>query len=96
MGGKQTADSTPIIEESDNIEVHQNYKYHPYKIRGFARQSKSGKALNITIKENDGELHLITISKLDLIDAFEHGTQCCAIEYELTDEEKKEMKKNGS
>jgi hypothetical protein len=90
MGGKQATEVAPtnIVEET------QQYKYHPYLVRGFVRASKSGKALNITIKESDGELHLLTISKLDIIDAFKQGTQCCAIEYQLSPEEKAELKKN--
>lgn len=92
MGGKQKtgATSTNLDEEVPEIE----YKYHPYIVRGFARASKSGKALNITIKESDGELHLLTISKLDILDAFNVGSHCCAIEYQLTKEEKEELKKN--
>lgn len=95
MGGKQSG-ASPVIVAEDNSQVQQEYKYHPYKVRGFARQSKSGKALNFIIKESDGELHLLTVAKLDIIDAFEHGTQCCVIEYQLSDEEKKELKKNGN
>ena len=89
MGGKQT------LREPKSEEVPETYKYHPYTVRGFCRPSKSGKALNITLKEADGELHLLTVSKLDIIDAFKNGTQCCVIEYQLSPEEKKELKKNG-
>ena len=89
MGGKQIA-SAP----AEDVALPQQYEYHSYTVRGFARISKSGKALNITIKEN-GELHLMTISKMDIIDAFENGTQCCIIEYKLSDKEKQELKKNG-
>lgn len=95
MGGKQTTDS-PVIVAEDNSTEQQEYKFHPYKVRGFARRSKSGKALNFIIKESDGELHLLTVAKLDIIDAFEHGTQCCIIEYQLSAEEKAELKKNGN
>lgn len=92
MGGKQTTVDAPI----ENVEqIQTTYKYHPYKVRGFARASKSGKALNILIKEEDGN-HLLTISKLDIIDTFQYGTKCCVIEYQLSDEEKKELKNNGS
>ena len=84
MSGLTTAEEKP-----------QDYKPHSYKIRGFARASKSGKALNLSIKEGD-VVHLLTISKADIADSFNHGTQCCIIEYELSAEEKKEMKKNGS
>jgi hypothetical protein len=95
MGGKQaTTDAAPVIAQDDNAGEGQTYKYHPYKVRGFARASKSTRALNITIRESDGELHLLTITKLDILDAFNHGTQCCAIEYQLSDEEKQELKKN--
>lgn len=88
MGGKQTPEE-PLMDES---EQHQEYDYHPYKVRGLARISKSGKALNILIKESDGN-HLLTISKLDIIDAFKNGSQCCAIEYQLSDEERKNLTK---
>lgn len=94
MGGKQIIAEIAPIDGTDEKDA--SYKYHPYKIRGFVRASKSGKALNITLKESDGNLHLITIAKLDIIDAFKNGTQCCAIEYQISDEEKKEMKENGN
>jgi hypothetical protein len=95
MGGKQTTPA-PIIVAEDNSQQQQEYKYHPYKVRGFARRSKSGKAINFVIRESDGELHLLTVAKMDIIDAFDQGTQCCIIEYQLSDEEKVELKKNGS
>lgn len=88
MGGQQTTD------KNSEEELSRNYNYRPYIVRGFARISKSGKALNVLIKEADGN-HLISISKSDIIDAFKHGSQCCAIEYQLTDIERKELK-NGS
>jgi hypothetical protein len=84
MSGLTTAEEKP-----------QNYKPHLYKVRGFARVSKSGKALNLSIKEGE-VVHLLTISKADIIDSFNHGTQCCIIEYELSVKEKQELKKNGS
>lgn len=90
MGGKQT-----LKEPVKEAVVSENYSYHPYSVRGFCRVSKSGKALNILIREADGELHLLTIAKADIIDAFKHGSQCCAIEYQLSAEEKKELKNNG-
>ena len=93
MGGKQTSEI--IVASEIDAADSQNYKYHPYKVRGFARASKSGRAINFVIKESDGELHFLTVSKLDIIDSFEHGTQSCVIEYQLSDEEKKELKKNG-
>lgn len=95
MGGKQ-ATAAPVTENDVTSEESQEYKYHPYKVRGFARASKSGRALNVWIKESDGELHLITIARLDILDAFNHGSQCCAIEYQLSAEEKAEMKKDGT
>jgi hypothetical protein len=85
MGGNQT-----VVTQSQQID-EQHYKHRPYSIRGFARSSKSGNALNILITEADG-LHLISLSKADIADAFNHGSQCCAIEYNLTDEERKELK----
>lgn len=90
MGGQQTNMVSPVI----NAEV-KSYEYNPYKIKGFARSSKSGKALNLLIKMDDGIEHLLTISKQDIIDSFNNGSQCCIIEYELTKKEKKELKENG-
>lgn len=93
MGGQQTnAVKTPVIVAE---EKPQNYTYHLYKVKGFARSSKSGKALNLLIKMDDGSEHLLTIAKQDIIDSFNNGSQCCIIEYELTKKEKQEMKENG-
>lgn len=89
MGGQQTVDKE--LEESSG----RKYNHRQYIIRGFARVSKSGNALNLIIAESDGN-HLVSISKSDIIDAFKHGSQCCAIEYQLTDTERKELKHNGS
>lgn len=96
MSGKQIASSPESEIVKNNSQEQQKYDYHPYKVRGFAKQSKSGKAINFIIKESDGELHLLTVAKSDIIDAFGFGTQCCVIEYQLSDEEKKELKKNGN
>lgn len=89
MGGQQT------VDKNSEEELSHKYNHRQYIIRGFARTSKSGKALNLIIIESDGN-HLLSISKADIIDAFEHGSQCCAIEYQLSDAERKELKHNGS
>jgi len=89
MGGNQT-----VVVRSEQID-EQKYKQRQYTIRGFARSSKSGNALNLLITEADG-LHLLSLSKLDIIDAFNHGSQCCAIEYNLTEDERKELKSHGN
>jgi hypothetical protein len=89
MGGSQT-----VVVQSEQID-EQKYRHRQYTIRGFARASKSGNALNLLITEADG-LHLISLSKADIIDAFNHGSQCCAIEYNLTEDERKELKSHGN
>ena len=105
MGGKQ-AGYKPVecqslekddYEEDEIKTIHKENNYTPYKVVGFAHKSNSGKALNVVLKDSNGEKRLITISKSDIIDAFKFGSSPCVIEYELTKEQKeKEMLKNGS
>ena len=103
MGGRQQGYKgveCQSLEKDDEIntpEKPNNEKL--YSVRGFAQRSNSGKALNIGIKFPDGSLHLMSIAKSDIIDAFKYGTKCCVIEYNLTKEQivkhKQEMKENG-